>query len=67
VPSLDEARELALIKVDDLSRSPTALDKEKTLILVVELSRSSWLIVGMAPCIDRQLLKMLEPDPVRLM
>jgi transposase len=33
----------------------------------VELSRSSWLIAGMLPGIDRQPLKMLEPDLMRLM
>jgi transposase len=55
-----------MIKVDDLSRSPTALDQEKTRICVVELSRLGWLIAGMLPGIHRQPLKMLEPDPVRL-
>ena len=58
--------ELAMVEVDDLSRSSTALDQEKALICVVEPSRSSWLIAGMLPGIDRQKLKMLEPDPVRL-
>jgi transposase len=38
-----------MAKVDDLSRSLTALDQEETLICVVELSRSSWLIAGMVP------------------
>jgi transposase len=32
----------------------------------VELSRSNWLIAGMLPGIDRQPLKMLEPDLMRL-
>ena len=56
-----------MAKVDDLSRSLTTLDQEATLICVVELSRSSWLIAGMIPGIERQPLKKLEPDPERLM
>jgi len=52
-----------MAKVDDLSRSLTALDQEETLICVVELSRSSWLIAGMVPGVERQPLKKLECDP----
>ncbi len=51
-----------MAKVDDLSRSLTALDQGETLICVVELSRSSWLIGGMVPGVERQPLKKLEPD-----
>ncbi len=56
-----------MAKVDDLSRSLTALDQEETLICVVELSRSSWLIGGMVPGVERQPLKKLEPDAPGLM
>jgi len=56
-----------MAKVDDLSRSLTALDQEETLICVVELSRSSWLIAGMVPGVERQPLKKLEPDAPGLM
>ena len=56
-----------MAKVDDLSRSLTALDQEETLICVVELSRSSWLIAGMVPGVERQPLKKLEPDAAGLM
>ena len=53
-----------MAKVDDLSRSLTTLDQDETLICVVELSRSSWLIAGMVPGVERQPLKKLEPDAV---
>jgi len=56
-----------MAKIDDLSRSLTALNQEETLICVVELSRSSWLIAGMVPGVERQPLKKLEPDAAGLM
>jgi transposase len=56
-----------MAKVDDLSRSLIALDQGATLICVVELSRSSWLIAGMVPGVERQPLKKLEPDAQALM
>jgi transposase len=33
-------------KLNDLSRSPSPLDPDGTLIAVVELSLSSWLVAG---------------------
>src|SRR5438552_10794088 len=56
-----------MAKVDDLSRSLRGLDQEEMLICVVELSRSSWLIAGMVPGVERQPLKKLEPDAPGLM
>jgi transposase len=56
-----------MAKVDDLSRSLTALDPEKTLICAVELSRSSWLLGGMVPGVERHPLKKLEADAPALM
>jgi transposase len=47
---------------NDLSRSPTALNVNETLIAVVELSQKTWLIAGIIPGIERQPLKKLEPD-----
>ena len=37
-----------------LSRSLVALDQNSTIIAVVELSQSSWLVAGMLPGIERQ-------------
>jgi transposase len=39
---------------NDLSRSLVALDQNSTIIAVVELSQSSWLVGGMLPGIERQ-------------
>src|SRR6201981_4081649 len=52
---------------NDLSRSLVALDQNSTIIAVVELSQSSWLVAGMLPGIERQPNKKLEPTPDRLL
>src|SRR6201993_4051450 len=49
-----------------LSRSLVALDQNSTIIAVVELSQSSWLVGGVVPGIERQPCKKLEPSPERL-
>jgi transposase len=46
-------------KPDDLSRSLVALDQDSTLIAVVELSQSSWLVGGVIPGVERRPLKQL--------
>ena len=52
---------------NDLSRSPVALDQDSTIIAVVEMSQSSWLVAGMLPGIERQPRKKLEPSAERLL
>ena len=52
-----------MTQVDDLSRSLVSFDQETSLIVVVEMSQSSWLVAGMIPGVDRQPLKKLVPDP----
>ena len=47
---------------NDLSRSLIALDQNSTVIAVIEMSRSSWLVAGVIPGVDRHPLKKLEPD-----
>lgn len=54
-------------KFDDLSRSLVALDQDSTLIAVVELSRSSWLVGGIIPGVAREPLKKLAADAVALL
>ena len=49
-------------QANDLSRSPVALNQDSTLIAVVEVSRSSWLVAGMVPGFERHPAKKLEPD-----
>src|SRR6516162_2484433 len=57
----------AMPQPNDLSRSVVALDQNSTIIAVVEMSQSSWLVGGMLPGIERQPCKKLEPRPERLL
>jgi transposase len=52
---------------DDLSRSVVAFQQDSTLVAVVELSRSSWLVAGIVPGIGRHPLKKLAPDEEALL
>ena len=52
---------------NDLSRSLIALDQESTLIAVIEMSQSSWLVAGIVPGIERHPLKKLDPDEEALL
>jgi transposase len=52
---------------DDLSRSLVTLQQDSTLIAVVELSQSSWLVAGIVPGLARHPLKKLEPDQEALL
>ena len=49
-------------KLNDLSRSLTPLDPDGTLIAVIEMSQSSWLVAGIVPGVERQPLKKLAVD-----
>ena len=57
----------AMSQPNDLSRSLVALDQDSTIIAVVEMSQSSWLVGGILPGIERQPRKKLEPNPERLL
>jgi transposase len=46
----------------DASRSLTVLDQDSALIVVIEVSQSSWLVSALVPGVERQPLKKLEPD-----
>jgi transposase len=52
---------------NDLSRSLVPLQQDNTLIAVIELSQSSWLVAGTVPGIERQPLKKLDPDEQALL
>jgi transposase len=54
-------------KLNDLSRSLTALEPEGTLIAVIEMSLSSWLVAGIVPGVERQPLKKLAVDESALL
>lgn len=49
-------------KPADLKRCLTSLDQESTIIAVIEMSQSSWLVAGVVPGIERHPLKKLAPD-----
>jgi transposase len=54
-------------KPNDLSHCLASFDGDHTLIAVVELSLSSWLVAGLVPGVERQPLKKLKPDPGALL
>ena len=56
-----------MTQVDDLSRSLIALEQNSTMVVVLEMSQSSWLAAGVVPGIERRPLKKLDPDPTALL
>ncbi len=54
-------------KSNDLSRSLIALEPAGTLIAVIEMSLSSWLVAGIVPGVERQPLKKLAVDESALL
>jgi transposase len=49
-------------KPNDLSRSFTAFEQDSTLVAVIEMSLTSWLIAAILPGIERHPLKKLDVD-----
>ena len=54
-------------KLNDLSRSLIPLEPDGTLIAVIEMSLSSWLVAGIVPGVERQPLKKLAVDESALL
>jgi transposase len=52
---------------NDLSRCLVSFEQGTTLVAVIELSQSSWLIAGTVPGMERQPLKKILPDEVALL
>src|SRR5213592_464739 len=52
---------------NDLGRSLAALDQDSTLIAVIEMSQSIWLVAGIVPGINRQPLKKVGADETALL
>ena len=46
----------------DSSRSFVAFQQDSTVVAVIELSRSSWLVAGIVPGLERHPLKKLDPS-----
>src|SRR3954453_18748585 len=66
-PLLNRWMERLMSQSNDLSRSLTAFVQGTTLVAVIELSLSSWLIAGVVPGVARQPLKKLAPDAAELL
>jgi transposase len=47
---------------NDMSRSLAAFDQNSTLVVVVELSKKSWLVTGLIPGVERQPKKKMQSD-----
>jgi transposase len=56
-----------MFQPNDLSRCLVSFEQGTTLVAVIELSQSSWLIAGTVPGIERQPLKKILPDDVALL
>ena len=54
-------------QANDFTRCLSQYDQVTTLVAVIELSLSSWLIAGMVPGLERQPLKKMEPDEAGLL
>src|SRR3974377_1104290 len=54
-------------KLNDLSRSLAVLEPDVTLVAVIEMSLSSWLVAGFVPAVERQPLKKLAVDESALL
>jgi transposase len=63
----EQPMECPMPQRDDLSRSFVPFQQDGTLVAVVELSRSSWLVAGLVPGIGRHPLKKLDPSEEALL
>jgi transposase len=62
-----ERMERLMPQLDDLSRSLTTFEQSTTLIAVIEMSLSSWLVAAIVPGIERHPLKKLDIDAEALL
>ena len=56
-----------MAKPDALSRPRLALDHGSTLVCVIEMSGSSWLVAATVPGVERRPLPKLPVNPARLL
>src|SRR5271155_3044669 len=57
-----ESTERPMPQLSDLSRSLVILEQDATLIAVIEMGQSSWLVAGIVPGVERSPLKKLAVD-----
>src|SRR5438552_16318772 len=53
----NQPMERPMLQPNDMSRSLVTLEQDSTLIAVIEMGQSSWLVAGIVPGIERQPLK----------
>jgi transposase len=58
----DSPMEHPMLHANDLSRSLNCLEQDRTIIAVIEMSQSNWLVAGIVPGIERHPLKKLAPN-----
>src|SRR6516162_7013033 len=58
----NEPMERPMSQPFDASRSLTVLEQDSTIIAVIEMSQSKWLVSAVVPGSERQPLKKLNPD-----
>jgi len=63
----DQFMEAPMLKTNDLSRPVTPFKQGNTLIAVIEMSLSSWLVAGIVAGMERHPLKKLDVDPDALL
>src|SRR3546814_3303137 len=56
-----------IMAYDDMHRSLVAFEQDSTLVAVIEMSQSSWLVAGLVPGLSRDPEKTVEPDPEGLL
>src|SRR4051812_29848182 len=63
----EQPMECLMPQCNDLSRSLVPFQQDGTLVAVVELSRSSWLVAGLVPGLEHHPLKKLDPSEEALL
>ena len=63
----DNQRSASVPELSSLGRSLAALEQDSTLIAVIDMSQSSWLVAGIIPGVERQPLKKLEANEAALL
>src|SRR5512132_3502220 len=56
-----------MLHASDLNRCLAPLEQDRTIIAVIEMSQSTWLVAGIVPGINRQPLKKLAADEATLL
>ena len=56
-----------MAQLNDLNKCLIAFEQDATLIAVIEMGQSSWLVAGIVPGLERQPLKKLVPDQEELL